>query len=688
MGAIQLVLAVLLCWWAPGFFLTGLLWPDEEQLPLLGRGLVSVALSVLVSSLAGLALVGVHQLSTAWAWGTMGIVTGVLAATWAGRRKARAGFIWNRRRTVSALFLLAALAVVLASRLYLAFGPHPIPLEPDSWAYLTDTERLIAMRSIPAVVVEWGLEITFPTSKLLFQLFCAVFWLLSGLDALGVMTWVTLLYTLVAAAALWSWSRQFLSRPLASALVMLAFHDGAIGYGILSNRFGEEFFRSEGFALMMGFIALWLAGRLWDGNGRRMWWLVALLLGAMALMHGVAALVMAVMVAALFAGQWAIERSVRWHEAGLLAKIAGLTMITAASLFFLVSGAPAPHFSSLLTGGEQYRQLGMRDPSYLLRLRLSGKDAGPYMDLRPKSAQRFYEPPERLLELLIRRSFPPAWMSGAGTVLILLFFLGAVLVCLSPAVPWPARTVAAALLALLAALYGIGLFFSWRYESFSLALHGANRGFPYGGWCVTVLLGLMAEGAQAAGRRVLRPAWRLLRAAYVPLLTALCLVLLVPGYRIVLTAYDSHGDLSMDGITALRWAAENTPKDAVLITNWRTAGSIELLAGRRALTEGRGVYLRPEILTSVFQVMDQVECFFHDPACAGVLNDYHVDYVVYAPARSIGNSYPHFSKGVQVSVLEDSPLLKRVAHFGAVRIYQVDRAWLEGNSARKAEVTQ
>lgn len=681
MHILQLLAAVILCWWLPGFLLVSLLWPQGEWNSIPGRMVLSCALSVVVTALVGLALAGLHRLSAGWAWGAMLAVTVVLAGLWAARRPARPQLVWSRRHTVTALLLLVMLALVLAPRLYLAFGPNPIPLEPDSWAYMADTMRLISARSIPAAVYQWGIETPFPTDKLLFQLFSAVFTLLSGLDVLGVMTWVTLLYTATAAVALWLWLREFVSTLTASALIVLAFHDGTIGYGLVSNRFGEEFFRAEGFALMLGFTALWLAGRISAGRGRRDWWLVSVLLAVAALSHGVAALVTAVFIAALFAGRWVIRRRIPRDELMALAKIAAGAITATALLYLLFNGAPGPRFAPVLANAEGYQEHGDQDPSYALRLRLSGREEGPYMYLRPKSVQRFYEPPGRLLELLLHRSFPRALAEGYGKVGIVLFLLGAVLLCAVPAVPANARTAALALLMAFAALYAVGLFFAWRYENYALALHGANREFPYGGLCVMALVGITAEGGWQIGRR----AWSRLRPLYAALWVVLWLALLIPGCRSLLNAYASHGDLNRDGIRALQWIAENTPADAVLLANRRTAGSVELLAGRRCITEGRGAYLQPAVLAQILKVMDGAECFFHDPACAGILIEHHVDYVLFAPAQSIGGNLPDFAQGVCRSQLESVPYLRRAARFGSVYIYQVEHSLLEQAEAAGEE---
>lgn len=680
MHILQLLAALILCWWLPGFLLTNLLWAKEEGISIPGRMVLSCALSVVITSLVGLALAGLHRLSAGPAWGAMLAVPGALAGIWAARRPARPRLVWGRRRTITALFLLAALAAVLAPRLYLAFGPNPMPLEPDSWAYMADTMRLISARSIPATVYQWGMETPFPTDKLLFQLFCAVFTLMSKLDVLGVMAWVTLLYTATAAAALWLWLREFVSVPTASALTTLAFYDGGIGYGLISNRFGEEFFRAEGFALMLGFTALWLAGRISAGRGRRDWWLVAVLLAVSALSHGVAALATAVFIAAVFAGRWAIRLRLPLDELAALAKIAGGAIAATALLYLLVNGVPQPRFAPVLVNSEGYQEYEGQDPSYLLRLRLTGREDGPYLQARPKSVQRFYEPPGRLFELLLRRSFPQTLTQRHGRVGIILFFVGALLLCAVPAVPASSRGAAAGLLTAFAGLYVIGLFFAWRYENYALALHGANREFPYGGLCVMVLAGTMAEGGWQVCRRICRRIWPW---GYAALWAGLWLALLVPGGRSILTAYASHGDLSRDGIRALQWVAANTPADAVLLVNRRTAGSIELLAGRRSLTEGRGAYLSPTILANILRLMDGAECFFHDPACAGILVEHNVDYVLFAPEQSIGGNLPNFAQDVRRSQLESAPYLRRAACFGSVYIYQVDHAQLQAETAAR-----
>lgn len=681
MQIIRLMLAIALCGWLPGFFMVSLIWPREEGLPILGKGVLSAALSAVVTSLIGLALAGLHRLNAGWAWGAMLALTAVLAGIWLGRRPARPRLAWSRRSAITAFILLVTLAVVLAPRLYLAFGPNPIPLEPDSWAYMADTTRIIAAGTIPERVYQWGIETTFPTDKVLFLLFSAVFQLLSGLDALGVMTWVTLLYAAAGAAALWLWLREFLPISIASALTMLVFHDDLVGYGLFSNRFGEEFFRAEGFALMLGFAALWLTSRQLHSRGQRLWPLISVLLAVMALSHGVAALSIALLIAALFAGHWLVER-LRGTAPLELAKIAGGAITATGLLFLCVNGVPQPHFAGVLADSSGYQQFGDQDPSYLLKLRLSGKDDGLYLYLRPKSLQRFYESPARLWELLLRRSFPPAMTLGRARAGIALFLLGALLLCGTRVLPSAARAAAAGLLMGFLALYGIGLFFSWRYENYALALHGANREFPYGGLCVMVLAGILASAGRQAFPRCRPWMGRLYGLAW----AIVWLALLVPGYRNMLNSYASHGDLNRDGMRALQWIAQHTPSDAVLLVSRRTAGSVELLAGRRSLTEGRGAYLRPEVLAQIFRVMDQAECFFHDPTCTNIITTHHVDVVLFAPAASIGGNLPDFAEGVDQAQLDSAPYLQNIARFGGVYIYQVNHTLLGTDTPPGQEV--
>lgn len=100
--------------------------------------------------------------------------------------------------------------------------------------------------------------------------------------------------------------------------------------------------------------------------------------------------------------------------------------------------------------------------------------------------------------------------------------------------------------------------------------------------------------------------------------------------------------------------------------------------GRRSLTEGRGAYLCPEILARIFHLIDQAECFYHDPSCTEILVANDMDYVILAPARSIGGNLPNFAEGVRSSQLKAVPYLQHVARFGNVHVFRVDHSLLGG----------
>lgn len=109
--------------------------------------------------------------------------------------------------------------------------------------------------------------------------------------------------------------------------------------------------------------------------------------------------------------------------------------------------------------------------------------------------------------------------------------------------------------------------------------------------------------------------------------------------------------------------------------------------GRRSLTEGRGAYLHPGILARILQRMDQAECFYHDPSCTEILAADDVDYVIRAPARSIGGNLPNFAEGVRSSRLKDVPYLQRAARFGNVYIFRVDHSLLTAKNPKDEERT-
>lgn len=673
MNVLKVFAGIVLLWILPGFLVLGHPRALRKVRSLPQQVLLWVAMSVLLDTAAGYALLFLRSFTEKWVWAAVLAINAGCAMVFVWRRK-RAGSLlpWEELDRRALALLAGTLAVIMAPRVVIALGPHPIPLEPDSWVYLLDSTRLISQQHVPERVYQWGTYSPFPADKLGFQIFTAMFMLVTGQGYFAVMSAMTLLYTLVAALGVWMWTREYLTAPFASVVTLLVFFDGRVGYGLFANRFGEEFFRSEAFAIMLGVIALWLTARAVRKQDRRQWWMVPLLLILMANVHAVPALVTAILIVLTFAANWIVHRRFPRREVLLLIIIGGISLLGTGALYGLLSGSPLPGFLTTVSDTDAYQEYGELDPTYQLRLRFEGRETGPYLYIRPKEHGRFYEPPGRLGALLLQRAFPAGVQSSMCYIALAVFLFAGLLLSFT-AKPSPSlREVSVISLLLYAAVYALALLFSLRYETYSQALHPVMREYPYAGLGTLLLGGALAEAGWSFIRERLGSTRGPVSVAYALGGVALALFLALPSARDILAAPRVRADITWEGVAALEWIRDNTPQDAVLLTNLRTAGSVELLAERLNVMEGRGVYLNPALLKRAFAIMDGAQCFYHDPYCTDIVEEYGVDIIVWAPQKTIGDSLPDVSLGADEGLWRRAPFVSPWAHVGDIHIYQVD----------------
>jgi hypothetical protein len=227
-------------------------------------------------------------------------------------------------------------------------------------------------------------------------------------------------------------------------------------------------------------------------------------------------------------------------------------------------------------------------------------------------------------------------------------------------------------LATLAGMYVMALAFSYLYETYAPATHPITRVFPYAGLVMILAGGALLQWALdrgAALRRPLRRAYRGMLVGAVGL--GIAILSIWPGAQLLRTTSWASG-LTREGVAGLAWLRGHTAPDARIFTNSRTAGSVEIIGRRMSLTEGRGVYVRPDLLRQVFRVLDQTEQFYWDPTRADILLELGVDYVLVAPSKAIGG-WRVVSGDIPLTTAqcEASPALVRVAQFGEVVIFQV-----------------
>lgn len=131
---------------------------------------------------------------------------------------------------------------------------------------------------------------------------------------------------------------------------------------------------------------------------------------------------------------------------------------------------------------------------------------------------------------------------------------------------------------------------------------------------------------------------------------------------------------SRDRITITDWIRAHTPCGARFLVNQRSEGTLTSLAGREALTEGMGPFLRPNFLPYVTSLMLSTRQFYlHPQADEAFLRQHDITYVIAARVGDlIGYSAPMGpSRETDVSALSATPFLRPVLVKPYVRIYQV-----------------
>jgi len=128
--------------------------------------------------------------------------------------------------------------------------------------------------------------------------------------------------------------------------------------------------------------------------------------------------------------------------------------------------------------------------------------------------------------------------------------------------------------------------------------------------------------------------------------------------------------LSNAGARALEWVRENTEKDAIILSNNRTTGSIYLIAERKGVLEGRAIYnIQSDLNMEAVNIMDDVKEFYFSPSVE-ILEKYNVDYVIYSPEGGLGGENILRNTEKQIN-LANKTFLKKVYSDNGIIIYKV-----------------
>jgi hypothetical protein len=201
-------------------------------------------------------------------------------------------------------------------------------------------------------------------------------------------------------------------------------------------------------------------------------------------------------------------------------------------------------------------------------------------------------------------------------------------------------------------------------------------------FCCAVLIGLQclieAVDGLVAGRRRLIP----LGALIAPLILVVAIVPLVQdkGSRVVSSGWIARRNLTPDGLTALRWVAHHTPRNARVALSETSYGT-RLYTDRTIVTEGKATIESPLVVAAANDVIAESVEFFLPVRSPQLFIHHDIDYVVVGSnlTRGLGSlagtpvlrGYPQLNRFPFRLFRSKVPYLKGVFRAGAVRVYRV-----------------
>jgi len=657
-----------LCWFITGFIFFSALFPRNKKNGFQDYLVLSFGLSIIITIFVGFILVVSSRLSHTNVILTL-LILNLLAVGPAVLRFRSNGNhyinlkVLNWKNLIDPALLLFTVILVMLPRInFTGISPY-VNLSPEAWSYMVDSIGIVNGSKFPQSVTQWSLTTAFPPDKVSFQIFTAIFLIATQLNPYIAIQIITLMITLISTIVFWIFSRQILNPFLATLVTLVLFFDSQLGIGRFTNRYGFTFYRAESFALMLGFITLWLYHQAILKDRRVFLILLPFFLASIATSHAVTAIIIGLMMIAIYCAKLFVNLNINWKEIVLLSIVAITTAILIISIFWITNNPPL--YFNQVADTNIHGSNGELDPTYELHARL---DLGTFeqREKQLKTSNRFYISPIDLWNNLVERSFPACCKSGQLAIIFLVISAIASLMTRNK----------------IRKLYGIAFFvqflfilfmgftFSFLFETYIPAMHPIRREFPMASLFIIILGALIFQWLLD-----LTNEYRYQRYIFVISQVVLGLVVilyfLIPGMQPFIREFP-RGDINENGIRALHWLSMNSNAEDLILSNIRTNGSFKMYANRTSLTEGRGAYGNPSILQHALKVIDQTARFYQNPLLAiNVLNEYEVDFVIVASPNTIGGN-TDLASSIDFKQLEVAPYLKQVARFGEVIIYKVD----------------
>jgi hypothetical protein len=557
-----------------------------------------------------------------------------------------------RSQAAEAPFALAAgLALLLAVALTRPLWPPTSSLFiRASWRYWADGLEVAAAGHIPATTQQWGTEFPTTVSKAVLNAFGGSVSLLLGPNPFPAMQAILVVTAVGLVAVLLALGRELglgIFAPLVPALVALTPAALPLSDEIannLRNYTGESIGRMGAFsAVLTGIYAI-----------RKRSWAAAIITGLVLAVAGLTHLIPTMMagVMLVFYGLASV----------LLNRSVLKTALATGAVMAAVFGA-----SYVVVIGTSGGDLGFQRAAGTSESSLP-PDIDPTVsfargELMPKIAQEggFLITPGQLVRRYGELTFDGPVAARYTVLGLAALALASVVMVLMMRSLIPLAFVA---WGLCVTMFAVAALFSYRFDTAVPGDWGARRLFQY----AALVPGLLVPGLLEALARPLALRRRAVQAG----------LSVLAGVLAIVAAVDRIPDERLDpraraGLGVIDQVAANVPCGARMLVNARTAGTWEATTGRRAVTEGHAVFLRPELLERILPVLIGANEFFADPAAnRSFLDEQGIEYlVVVSPWPWVGTTGPREPERGDADAIAALPGVEPVVRDRRVSIFRV-----------------
>ncbi len=538
-------------------------------------------------------------------------------------------------------FVVAAVLIVHVKFMYVLGAPR--------YVYYLNGLEIANSGGVPSSTLEYGQSWPPATDKIFLDAFTGVVALISRNVAVGpgVLLWIS---TAGSAVGLWATAWELGLRRTGGLLPLLLLSNQMILNTAVSTDFTD--YRAEDFGRAVAFCALALGIFAIRERRMRPAIIAGLVLGAVSGTHLVLVVLVAIAlcfvgIAEFLRGHGARNRLMPLQYGVILAAVAGfcgaVIRIFAGGSFGLGGASSPSTYGSIHTSFDP--------TAYLYN--------GTFVPRVSAGSGPWYLPPSQIIDDIMAGNniYWPSWglwllLAGAVAAAAVLFIL----------VREDFRVVGIAGLGIAVGVIAVALAFDFHYHVYIDATFGLRR------LRESVSLGLVLIGlGLIEGLLLLLGHYRARLAMVVSAVIVISLaVWLLPNNTSQRLTPMLHGRT-----TLVNWMRTQTPCDARFLINQRTEGTVTALAGRLALLEGMGPFLRVDKLPYVVSLLLRARQFFRNPVSnEAFLRQHDISYVIVSRLPLMLGYYGPIGN-VNIRGLDAAPFLQRVLVRRSLIVYRV-----------------